>query len=201
MQNWSSSVLGPREFRSCLGAGATWFFLESLRGERNRIYFHVYCSRMVLRSIICVFISSQKRGINIPLNCITRVRDGDEIKTKYWKRKGFAKAYVEMHGASTYVTTRYRTNSTIETNMLPKITDAESNKTTTKQQSNKLKPTKESIRRSPRRDAEPNKAKPKPKPIKESIRRSPRLEKQKPECSLICLRRSVRIEQKRAFNK
>lgn len=121
-------------------------------------------------SITCVFISSQMRGINIPLGCVTRMRDGSEIKTKYWKRRGFEKAYDEMRGAATFVATGSRIKSSIETDMLPKITMSESNKTKRKQ-----------------------------KPIKESIRRSPRLKKQKPEFTHVGLRRSARIEQKREF--
>lgn len=39
---------------------------------------------------------SQCRGINISLECVTNLLDGENIKTKFFNRKGFAKAYEEM---------------------------------------------------------------------------------------------------------
>lgn len=82
---------------------------------------------------------SQSRGINIPLNGITRIQDGDNIKKKYWSRKGFQKAYEEMNGISNYVMTRTIAKRAIKT--CPKIVKVESDS-----KRSQTKPT----RRSPR---------------------------------------------------
>lgn len=44
----------------------------------------------------CAFDYSQSRGINIPLENITNLYEGQDIKEKFSKRRGFANAYEEM---------------------------------------------------------------------------------------------------------
>lgn len=56
---------------------------------------HFYCFRDRFFQLFA-FNYSQSRGINIPLECVTDLFHGQSIKNKFFKRKGFSKAYDEM---------------------------------------------------------------------------------------------------------
>lgn len=117
-------------------------------------------------------IYSQSRGINIPIESITKLQDGAEIKKRYWTRKGFAKAYGEMRGAMAHIMTRFQTKLAIEI-------ENTSSPINNKNNSKKPKPTQcNNI---------------------ETRRRSARIHNQIVKESLVVVRRSARIEQQRAL--
>lgn len=63
---------------------------------RYVIFIHAYFWPQTLSNIVFIFINSECRGINIPLECVTNLLNGQHIQTKFSKRRGFSKAYDEM---------------------------------------------------------------------------------------------------------
>lgn len=176
----------------------------------------MHCTSEFLHFTLNLFVCSQSRGINIPLSSITKfANDEDEIKIKYWKRKGFSKAYDEMNKIVTRVVSCSRANLAIEHSKNKNVSRPSSIIIGTAPS-----------RRSPRlekRDPEKscstlsgssranlaiehsknkNLSRPSPKIIETApSRRSPRLKKPDSENSCSALRRSTRIQQKLMMNK
>lgn len=176
----------------------------------------MHCTSNFLHFTLNLFVCSQSRGINIPLSSIFKFEnDEDEIRIKYWKRKGFSKAYDEMNKIVTRVVPSSKANLAIE----------QSKNKNVSRPSSKIIGTAPS-RRSPRlekRDSEnscstlsrssqanlaieqsknKNVSRPSPKIIETGpSRRSPRIKKPDSENSCSVLRRSTRIQQKLTMNK
>lgn len=88
------SVRGHRGLHIYSVAGATLSFSALTKSE--------LLARSIQRRQIKIFTFAiphfhrQKRGINISLDCVTNLFEGQSIKAKFWNRRGFSKAFAEM---------------------------------------------------------------------------------------------------------
>lgn len=105
---------GHRKSHIYLDDGVMCFSLASVKGNLKK-KMHPYFSTLFHYISICVFsIYSECRGINIPLQCITNLIEGQQFKEKYWKRSGFMKAYNEIEFAIKSNVVNIRTKNTLK---------------------------------------------------------------------------------------
>lgn len=65
-------------------------------GTSERYVIPIHLLFLVANVQVLVFTYSQCRGINIPLESVTNLYEGQSFKEKFARRKGFSKAYDEM---------------------------------------------------------------------------------------------------------